>query len=65
MNTIEAQIRKRAQQAVAVADSEGYATLCEGSLWLSSRALLEQCAADDRTTYTGMDFSTAPYWLEM
>lgn len=65
MSTIDEQVLQRARQAIAEADREGYVTLHHGSLWLSSRATLEQYAADDSTTYAGKDFSSAPYWLEI
>jgi hypothetical protein len=59
------QITIRARELCALADTDGYANITEGSLWLSTSSHMEAEYASGEDMHKTISFSRAPYWIEM
>lgn len=60
---------QRARELCEEADSNGYSTIYDGSVWLSSSnhmlAIQEEQSQNEGSPYDKFDFSAYPYWLEL
>ncbi|MOA07646.1 hypothetical protein D3C78_1273530 [compost metagenome] len=67
--TLDTDLLQRARELCAEADRNGHATICEGSVWLSSSnnmmTIQEEHSLNEESLYAKFEFSAHPYWLEL